>query len=300
MAVCIRRTLPVEVATLHVGRWDLPCRVVGTGPPLLCSELPLNPFARLSLLQDQLAATHTVHLIDLRPVIGGPAAPPRMLLEHLADVTLQVMDALGLEHCGIVGSFMFAGVAMQAAIQAPARVSSLTLLGTLGLQRLPATFWLRASTGLYRLPGFPLLNRARAFRAVLECIDYAVLGPLRMRELFWDPASAPISLEDLYEQNKTPERADAAFALMWCIRQMRCDLLAERVGRVRCPALLVHGDDDLWVPLASAQALCARMSSAALVTMPQARHAPELDQPEATRQAIAAFLAAHGPDEPWR
>lgn len=301
MAACIHRTVPADVATLRVGGHDIPCRTLGSGPAVLCSELPLNPFARLSLLQEQLAATHTVHLIDLRPVIGTPTAPPSPdLLEHLASVSLQVMDALGLRRCGLVGSFMFAGVAMQMAIQAPERVARLALLGTLGTQRLPATFWLRASTGIYRLPGFPALHRWRPFRSLLECIDYAWLGPMRMRELFWDPALAPISLEDLYEQNKTPERAEAAFALMWCIRHLRCDLLAGRAGQVRCPVLLVHGEADLWVPLTSVQALCARLPEATLVTLPAARHAPELDQPARTLRAVQDFLMPHPSDAPCR
>jgi pimeloyl-ACP methyl ester carboxylesterase len=259
---------------------------------LLCSELPLNPFARLSLLQDRLAATHTVYLIDLRPVIGNPAAPPSAsLLAFLADFSLQILNELKVEQCSVLGSFMYASVAMRMATVAPDRIRRLILLGTLGMQRLPRTFWLRASTGVYRLPGFPVLNRFRPFRSLLECIDYAFLGPLRMKELFWNPAGAPISLEDLYEQNKTPEQAMAAFALMWCIRHMHCDRFAVQAGGVTCPSLLIHGEEDLWVPLASVRELISRMPNAKLTTIPQARHAPEIDQPEITLGAIEEFLA---------
>ncbi len=287
----ILRTIPSEISTLRIGAREVPCRVAGSGPPLLCSELPLNPFARLSLLQDRLAATHTVYLIDLRTVIGDPTAPPSAgLLEFLAGFSLQILDELGIGQCRILGSFMYAAVAMQMAIMAPDRIRPLILLGTLGTQRLPSTFWLRASTGIYRLPGFPVLNRCRPFRWLLECVDSAFLGPLRMKEMFWSPAQAPVSLEDLYEQNKTPEQAMAAFALMWCIRHMRCDRLAGRAGEVKCPSLVIHGEQDLWVPLESARELTSRMPDAMLEVIPQARHAPELDQPELTLRSIEEFL----------
>ena len=126
MEDCILRTIPSEISMLRIGTREVPCRVAGSGPPLLCSELPLNPFARISLLQDQLAATHTVYLIDLRPVIGDPAAPPSTgLLEFLADFSLRILDELGIGQCRIMGSFMYAGVAMQMAIMAPDRIRQL-------------------------------------------------------------------------------------------------------------------------------------------------------------------------------
>jgi len=300
MAGSIRRTLPADVGLLRVDGVDLPCRIVGSGPPILCSELPLNPLARLSGLQERLAESYAVHLVDFRPLLGRPDAPPAGdLVAQLAEVSLRVLDALALDRVAVLGTFMYAGVAMQMAIAAPARVARLVLLGTLGTQRLPRTFWLRASTGLYRLPGFPAANRRRAVRWLLESIDHAVPGPLRMRELFADPAGAPISLEDLYEQNKTPERADAAFTLMWCIRRLRCDQVAARAHTVTRPALLLHGEDDLWVPVAEARTLASRLPDARLVVIPGARHAPELDRPEPTLAAVRTFLAADLPGASW-
>jgi pimeloyl-ACP methyl ester carboxylesterase len=280
---------------LRVGGYDVPYRVAGSGPPLVCSELPLNPVARLTGLQNALADTHTVFLLDFRQAIGRPDPPAQTDLTALvADLTRQTMDALHLERCTVLGTFMFATVAMRLAIDVPERVDRLIILGGLGTQRLPRTFWLRASTGLYRVPGFPVLNRSRAVRAILEAVDNAWLGPMRMRELFWDPAAAPLQIEDLYEQNKTPERAEAAFTLMWCIRQLRSDRMAARATEVRCPTLVVHGRDDVWVPPAAAKTIAARIPGARLVVIAEARHAPELDQPAATLAAVRSFLSEVG------
>ncbi len=296
MAASIPNTGTAELATLHVGGYAVPYRVAGSGPPLVCSELPLNPFARLTALQDALAASHRVFLLDFRRAIGRPDPPPREdLVAFVADLTRQIIDALGIERCAVLGTFMFATVAMRLAIDAPDRVSRLVILSGLGTQRLPRTFWLRASTGLYRLPGFPLLHRLRAVRAILEAVDNAWLGPMRMHELFWNPDRAPLTLDELYEQNKTPERPEAAFTLMWCIRRLRSDRMAPEAAEIRCPTLVVHGRDDVWVPLPAADTVATRIPGARLVAIAEARHAPELDQPEATLAAVRAFLGEVAP-----
>jgi pimeloyl-ACP methyl ester carboxylesterase len=52
--------------------------------------------------------------------------------------------------------------------------------------------------------------------------------------------------------------------------------------------------------MASVRDLCARMPATRLVPIPQARHAPELDQPARTLRAIQDFLAQEGAPAPCR
>ena len=64
--------------------------------------------------------------------------------------------------------------------------------------------------------------------------------------------------------------------------------IEDKVGRWRVPALLIQGADDQYGTLAQIRSIEAR--SPALVEsliLDACRHSPQIDQPEATLQAIA-------------
>jgi pimeloyl-ACP methyl ester carboxylesterase len=57
------------------------------------------------------------------------------------------------------------------------------------------------------------------------------------------------------------------------------------------PVLIVHGEHDLTFPLAAAQRLAGAVGSADLVTVPDAGHMPQFDNPAGWLAAIREFLA---------
>ena len=281
-----------QTSSVQVGGFSVPYRLMGEGPPILCSELPLNPFALFAPLQTRLAGRFSVFLIDLRPVVGySDRKPPAGdLLDFLSDFSLRVMDALGIRECSLMGSFMFGAVSMDMARKAPSRVENLVLLGPLGTIRVPKTPLLRFITGFYRLPAFPFFFRFPAFRSLVEWTDRSILGPRRMYEIFYDPKKVSARLEDLYEQYKIPRNTSAALALMWLIRRMNYTKLVSSLHEVRCRALIICGAEDRWIPFRYVKALQARLPDSTLVLIPKARHAPELECAEETYRSIGAFL----------
>ena len=68
--------------------------------------------------------------------------------------------------------------------------------------------------------------------------------------------------------------------------------IEDKVGRWRVPALLIQGADDQYGTLAQIRSIEAR-SPALLesLILDACRHSPQIDQPEATLQAIADFCA---------
>jgi len=62
-----------------------------------------------------------------------------------------------------------------------------------------------------------------------------------------------------------------------------------RLGRIHCPALVVHGRQDP-IPLASSEA-CAAALGATLVVLDACGHVPYVEQPIALFRAISEFLA---------
>jgi 2-hydroxymuconate-semialdehyde hydrolase len=283
--------MPAASAAVRVDGYSIPYRVVGSGAPVVCSELPLNPVARFTLLQDRLAARHRTYVVDFRPLVGSAAiAPPKNLLDAFATLFLKTLDALQVDSCALVGSFMFGGVALEIARRAPTRIEQLVLIGSLGLVRLPRTWLMRGITGFYRLPGIPVLVRFRAFRYAVEMGDRALLIPFRKRQLFYKPDQIALRTEDLYEHYQRPPVDAAGWALMWCIRRLRYEAIVAQLAEVRTPTLIVHGTEDVWVPPSYAATLQTLLPRARIAWIPQTRHMPELEDVNTTSEAIQGFL----------
>jgi pimeloyl-ACP methyl ester carboxylesterase len=273
----------------------IPYRVMGAGAPIVCVELPLNPFPRLTPLQRSLASGNRVYVIDLRPAVGRVDQPPRDLLDFAATTLLKILDALAIDSCTLIGTFMAGAVAMEVARRAPARVNHLVVIGSLGLVRLPVTWLMWSITGFFRLPGIPALYRFKWFRAAIESQDRLFLAHLREKQLFYQPARPLARLEELYEHYATPPNEAAGWALLWCIRQMRYDALKSRLAEVSCPTLILHGTHDVWVPAQYARELQTRLPNARLEWIPETRHMPELEKTDVAVGQILPFLAESAP-----
>lgn len=63
-------------------------------------------------------------------------------------------------------------------------------------------------------------------------------------------------------------------------------------GAVRCPAKIVWGEADPWIPLARGRALHASMPGAAWETLPGVGHLPQLERPDLVLSAVMEFLSA--------
>jgi pimeloyl-ACP methyl ester carboxylesterase len=193
-----------------------------------------------------------------------------------------------------MGSFMAGPLVVDMALKAPGRIRSMILLGPLGTLASPATALLRLITGFYRLPGIPRLIRVPFVRSSAEWCDRRILGPRRMREIFYEAASAPVAFEDLYEMHKRPPNTHAHVALMWCIRNMKYARVIARLSEIGCPSLIIHGEQDDWIPVRYAELLHRSIARSSLVVVPRTRHAPELERVDIVSNEIRMFLSAAG------
>ena len=70
------------------------------------------------------------------------------------------------------------------------------------------------------------------------------------------------------------------------------DDISGRVEEITCPVLIVHGEEDLAIPIESARRLCSDLSHCrGMIPVPGASHASNLTHPEVVTPAIAEFLA---------
>jgi pimeloyl-ACP methyl ester carboxylesterase len=69
------------------------------------------------------------------------------------------------------------------------------------------------------------------------------------------------------------------------------DDITAKLGQIRVPALVIHGDKDAAIQLGLAEKLAAGLADAELVVVAGAGHAANLTHPEAVNPAIERFLA---------
>ena len=100
---------------------------VGSGPPLLVLHGLFGSSGNWRAFARQLAATHTVHSVDLRNHGASPWADSMGYAEMAKDV-LQVIDGLGLKQTAVLGHSMGGKTAMALALLHPDRVHRLLVI----------------------------------------------------------------------------------------------------------------------------------------------------------------------------
>ncbi len=213
-----------------------------------------------------------------RPMPGEWTGRSPYSPEAQADLTVGLMDALGIEWAVLVGNSAGGTVAMLTALSYPERVEALVLVD--------AAIYVGGGT-----PGWvrPLLNTPQMRH----------LGPLLVRSIRnWGVDFArsawhnpeKLTPED-WEGYIKPLRAENWDRALWEVTRASHPLgLEKRLGEVRVPTLVVTGDDDRIVPTAQSIRLARELPRAELVVIPNCGHVPQEECPGPFVEAIEAFL----------
>jgi pimeloyl-ACP methyl ester carboxylesterase len=68
------------------------------------------------------------------------------------------------------------------------------------------------------------------------------------------------------------------------------DEIESRYGELRCPVMILWGEQDRWIPVERGRELAARIQTATLRCVPDAGHLVQEDAPEAVVAALLGFL----------
>jgi pimeloyl-ACP methyl ester carboxylesterase len=82
-------------------------------------------------------------------------------------------------------------------------------------------------------------------------------------------------------------------AYLWSMDAIMRWSVADRLGRIDVPTLLVSSDED-YAPVAEKEKMAARMPRAELVVVDDARHALPVERPDAFNETVGEFLARIG------
>jgi pyruvate dehydrogenase E2 component (dihydrolipoamide acetyltransferase) len=186
--------------------------------------------------QAELAQDRPVYAIDLPGHGGSGKDVGKGSLEALAAVVLGFMDVLGIGRAHLVGHSLGGAVVVQIALDAPDRVTAVTLIAPAGLgKEISQDF----------IEGFIGETRARKLRPVLEM-------------LVADPAMVT---GDMVEEVLKFKRLDGAVAALRTVADANFEkgtqliALRERLGELKIPVRVIWGEADRILPAGHAEGL---------------------------------------------
>lgn len=207
--------------------------------------------------------------VDL-PGHGRSAGAPLTSIPAMADWLADLIGALAVDAVDLVGHSMGALIGLDLAARHPARVARLALLGAAP-----------------KMPVHPALLEAAA--------RPQPLAP----ELICDWGFGPAGH---FGGHKAPGSWMLGHALRLLGQsagpRLHADLAAcndyrdgpEAAAKVRCPTLVIAGAADRMTPARNGTKLAETIRGAQLVTIPACGHMMMVEQPDATLDALVAFL----------
>jgi len=260
---------------LRVRDLDLFYVEAGTGDPLiLVMGLGADHLA-WGLQIPAFAACYRVIALDNRGVGQSDAPDTPYTTAMMADDTVGLMDALGVERAHVCGVSMGGMIAQEIALRHPARVRTLQLHATLAR------------------PDAYIRELVQAWRKVRATLGREEAARVLALWLF-----APCSYAERPEFVEFVLHNDIANpypqSLTGYLRQgdaiLAHDTL-ERLDRLRCPTLVSVADQDILVPPRFSHVIAQRVPGAELKTIADAGHAYIWERPDAFNAMCLEFLA---------
>jgi pimeloyl-ACP methyl ester carboxylesterase len=197
---------------------------------------------------------HAAGAPDLLTVLGGDASSVAYGLADLADDTVGLLDALGLEDAHLVGASMGGMIAQLVALRHPARVRSLTsIMSTTGDPSVGAPS--EAAMALLLTPA--AADREGAVQRVVD--TYRVIGSPGFE---FDEAAVRDRAGLSFDRAHDPAGVARQLAAILTTPDRTHDLKA-----VSVPTLVLHGDQDALVDVSGGRATAAAIPGAELLVV---------------------------------
>jgi pimeloyl-ACP methyl ester carboxylesterase len=251
VAMLTRKTrFPEKAERVVINNHHLYYRVVGSGTPIVLIHGYGTSGQVWQRAVPYLAQQHQVFIVDL-PGYGHSIATGVWRLRGMAPLLATWLRQLQLPEVAVMGHSMGGAIAIHLTAYAPELVSRLMLVNAAGIP-------LRA-----HLPSLA----ARSLHSIFQTGNgHPPLGLVR----------------DILQPRLN---------VLWQTAQemKRSDFRAE-LARINTPTLIIWGERDVMLPIASGYALKSALPHADFVTLPQCGHRPMLAQPAQFSRLVLEFL----------
>ena len=256
--------------TLRANGIDIHYAVEGDGPVVTMSH---SLGCNLSMWDDQaraLSGRYRVLRYDTRG--HGQTSAPRGLytLEHMVEDLHGLLTGLGIAQTHVVGISMGGMIGQVFALKYPQMVRSLVLCDT---------------TSRYPADALPAWEE-RILTVVARGMEPMVEPTLQR----WFTAPFRKQHHDVIDRVRAMLRSTPPQGYTGCCHAIPKIDVTDRLREIRCPALVIVGEEDPGTPVEMARAIHAALPSSELVIIPSASHLSNMEQPEVFNRVLLAFL----------
>ncbi len=244
--------------------------VNGDGP---CVALSHSLACHSAMWEPQIAhlkRRYGVLTIDTRGhgLSDAPAGP--YTLDQLMEDIVAVLDDHGVGRVHFVGLSMGGMIGQLLALAHPGRLASLTLADT--TSRFP--------------PGSDKVWAERIATATGQGMQ-ALVEPTLAR---WFTPDFRARGADVLERVGAMIRSTPVAGYVGCCHAIPKIDTTERLGEIRCPALVMVGEDDPGTTVAMAKTIHDAIQGSELTVIPKASHLCNLERPDAFNRVLDGFL----------
>lgn len=278
-------TLAADGTPLAFARGGAP----GARAIVCCNGVGVSTFF-WDYIAERFSKTHRVVVWDYRGhgASGVPAHTDTLTMSDVADDLARVMDANQIEEAVLIGHSMGCQVILEFYRLFPDRVIGLVpILGSFGR---PANTFLDPRVG-------PTAFKV-AYEVGTRIPDLINLGMrLTLRKPFMWQAARLTGLvhpdlarkEDMDPYMEHLARMNPR-VFMDFVRAAQAHDAGPILGDIRCPALVVAGERDLFTPRHLSVEMAGRMQNAQLLEIPRGSHAALIEQPELINLRLEKFI----------
>jgi pimeloyl-ACP methyl ester carboxylesterase len=261
----------VQDARMHI-------RIKGSGTPVFLIHGSFSSLHTWEAWEDSLSRYFTTVSMDL-PGHGltGPTPSEKYSMDDYASLLFSLADSLEIDHFYVAGNSMGGGVCWKMAIEKPERILGMMLIDAVGSRR----FADGKKPFIFRVLEKP------GIAGVLSRLTPRFLFRLNMEQVFFDA------------EKITDEQVDRYYYLMRRSgnREATVKRLSQaglpngnRIGEISCPALIIWGREDRWIPLKTGEELRSMIPNSELIVFDRAGHVPMEEIPTPTVEAALRFL----------
>ncbi len=201
-------------------------------------------------------------------------------IEAYRDVVASFAQAQGLTSFALAGSSMGGNIAWEYALAHPEQVSALVLVDASG--------WPREGDNPDQRPLVFKLLQNPVLGPLLRDLDNTRLVRGGLQASFADQSLVDDAMVDRYvELSRAPGHRDI---LLQIGAHERNVATAERLVALHMPVLILQGNQDRLVPAEHARQFNAAISGSELVMFENVGHIPQEEVPDASANAVRAFL----------
>jgi 3-oxoadipate enol-lactonase len=255
---------------------ELYSEVAGEGPEIVLFHEGICDSRMWDRQWEKYTGSHRVLRFDFRGFGRSPLEPGSFASARDA---LDLMDRHGFERAALVGVSLGGRVAIEVAVAAPERVAALVLVGS----GLPGHDWSEEMKASWEQEE-AAVRAGDVDKAVDVVLRTWVAGPGRDLEDVDPQVRADVAeMQRRAYELQVPhlDRDD---------EELLVEDVAQRLGEVRAPTLVLVGEEDVPDMRAIADRLAREIPNARFETIADTAHVPSMERPEEFDRLVLGFL----------